>query len=203
MIKKLIFILPVLFVCSCVAHAEESLIPQTIQWDGKTYECSPWSEEYEGVRYADFDGDKIKEAVASFKGVAGETKITQPFHLIYKLSNGQYKLVKTIVSTDERLGEVRIIDINEDGLYEIAIFSQGGMHYESLSIYMYIDGKYELIFENGSACGIDLFPMTKLADSCTIKVGRANWEKKGWSYADEPLYQVYVWTESGLRIVKS
>jgi len=102
-------------------------------------------------------------------------------------------------SMPDHIGEVEFIDLTKSGLKQIVAWSRGGMHYMNIAIYGYLYGKLYLLFQNGSACGIDTDFDT---DRPVIKVGRANWGAKvitedgkeiNWSYASEPLWQVYAW----------
>ena len=93
-------------------------------------------------------------------------------------------------SMPDHLGSVEFISLNKDGFKQIVAWSHGGNHYTNISVYGYKNNKLYKIFENGSACVIKT---DFQATPPTIKVGRANWEKEGWCYADEPLWQIYNW----------
>ena len=93
-------------------------------------------------------------------------------------------------SMPDHMGEVEFASLNRDGFKQIIAWSDGGAHYTNIAIYGYKDGGLDKVFENGSACGVE---MDFKAKKPTRKVGRANWEQKGWCYADEPLWQVYIW----------
>ncbi len=102
-------------------------------------------------------------------------------------------------SMPDHMGELELVSLNNDGLKQIVARSYGGAHYTNIAIYGYKDGGLYKIFEDGSACGVDVY----FDDSPPlIKVGRANWgakektedgEEIDWSYASEPLWQVYRW----------
>lgn len=132
------------------------MIPEKIEWEGEVYQYDSYWNEDETIKYGDFDGGKNREAIVSFCGRVNENLFPQPFHLIYKFNNGYPELVKTIVPIAEYLREVRIIDLDRDGQREIAVFSHAGMHFTNLLIFKYEPGEYKCIFENGSACGIEL-----------------------------------------------
>ncbi len=102
-------------------------------------------------------------------------------------------------SMPDHMGEVQIVSLNKDGFKQIVAWSQGGAHYTNVAVYGYKDGALYKIFENGSACEVKT---DFKANKPTIKVGRANWgakektedgEEIDWSYASEPLWQVYRW----------
>ena len=191
--RKVVILLVLYFCLVLVASAHsENLIPEQIEWKGKTYSLVPWNDDNKGVRYGDFDGDGSNEAIASFRGIISEQEypIPQPFHLIYKFVDRKPVLVKTITTINDQLGEVRIIDLDKGGQKEIAIFCHGGAHYTDLSIYTYRLGEYRLIFHDGSACGIELKDTVVIPH---IRIGRANWEEEGWSYASDPLWEIYAW----------
>lgn len=187
--KPLILAILILLFFVTSIFAEANLIPQEIEWDGHVYTYDPYWKEYESCKYGNFDGDGKNEIIVSFMGQIEDTVIDRPFYLIYDVINGERKLIKTIIG-NMYLGEVRIIDLEKDGQKEIAIFSSGGAHYTNLYIYRYKDGSYECIFENGSACGVEFMEKAPIP---LIKLGRANWEKEGWCYADEPLWEIHTW----------
>ena len=97
----------------------------------------------------------------------------------------------------DRMGEIEFISLNKDGLKQIVAWSSGGAHYTNIAIYGYLDGELFLLFQDGSAC---LIEVDFEAEKPTIEVGRANWEKEGWSYASgghgDSLWQVYIWNHS-------
>ncbi|MFH1902127.1 MAG: hypothetical protein ABIK26_07740 [Candidatus Omnitrophota bacterium] len=94
----------------------------------------------------------------------------------------------------DRMGKVEFVSLNKDGSKQIVAWSSGGAHYTNLAIYGYSDGELHKLFKNGTAC---LIKLDFDAEKPTIRIGRANWEKKGWSYAagghGDSLWQVYVW----------
>ncbi|MFH1772414.1 MAG: hypothetical protein ABH872_06320 [Candidatus Omnitrophota bacterium] len=91
----------------------------------------------------------------------------------------------------DHVGEVEFVSLNKDGFKQIAARSYGGAHYTNIAVYGYENGNLYEIFANGSACGVETNFDKEIPE---IRVGRANWEEEGWSYADEPLWQVYTWT---------
>lgn len=99
----------------------------------------------------------------------------------------------------DHMGDVEFANLNRDGFKQIIARSDGGAHYTNIAVYGYKDGVLYKIFENGSACEVKT---DFKANKPTIKVGRANWgakektedgEEIDWSYASEPLWQVYRW----------
>ena len=189
-------VLSAIFLQGIVFADANDLIPAQLEWEGRIYSLVPWEELGKGVVYTDINGDGVDEAVASFRASTPgeEYPVPQTFHLIYEFTEGKPKLVKTIVPLDEKLNEVKSVELpSKNGVRHraLAIFGHGGAHYTSLSVYKYINEDYELIFENGSACPVEV---RDGEDSVSIWVGRANWDEEGWCYAiGEPLWQVYTW----------
>ncbi len=186
----------IVFFAVPICMADE-LIPQQIEWEGRTYDLAPWDDRNKSVVYGDFDGDGEEEAIVNFRVVEeGDTDIQFPhvFHIIYDDVDSHPRIVKTIKSIDERLDKVLLIDLPDKqgkSRKTIAIFGSGGNHYTALEIYQYRNGDYGRIFVNGSACPVEI---KEDADPLQIWVGRANWEKEGWCYADlNYLWQVYNW----------
>jgi hypothetical protein len=66
-----------------------------------------------------------------------------------------------------------------------------------MAIYGLQNGKLTKVFESGSACGINA---DFNAEPPTIKVGVAKLEQKGWSYADEPDWEVWVWDGAQFKL---
>lgn len=95
-------------------------------------------------------------------------------------------------SMPEHLTELKFISLNSDGLKQIAAWSQSGMHFTNFAIYG-LEAEEERIykiFEAGSACGVvtDFESMPP-----QIKVGQARLDEPGWSYADEPDWEIWRW----------
>lgn len=106
-------------------------------------------------------------------------------------------------SMGDRMGKVELVSLNKDGRKQIATWSSSGMHYTGIDIFGYRDGKAYRIFENGSACPVEV---DLEADRPIIKVGIAKWgtkiltedgEEINWSYASgghgDCYWQVYAW----------
>lgn len=90
----------------------------------------------------------------------------------------------------DHLGDIEFVDLNKDGFNQILARSYGGAHYTSLAIYGYKDSKLYKIFEAGSACGIETdFKL----ETPIIKIGKEKWDNEGWSYADEPDWEIWQW----------
>ena len=189
-----------------LAFADVDLIPQHIEWEGRTYSLAPREDDHKGIVYGDLDGDGADEAVASFRGIIPEEEhpLPQPFHIIYDFIEGEPTCVRVIATTDDSLGEVRIIGLpgrNGETYNALALFGSGGMHYTALSIYKYNNGTYDSIFKDGSACSVEL---KDTQSPVQIRIGRPDWEKEGWSYAGPGyLWQVYEWNGETFRYNES
>ena len=152
------------------------------------------------VTKQDLNGDMSPEILLGFQAYSGpEVKVPSSFLVLGKEKNGEF-IIQYMVQGNDRFEKVELIDIDKDGFNEIVFWSGGGMHYTTLRIYKYADTNLECLFDNGSACGID-FEMTGGVPA--IKVGRANWDKEGWCYADEPLWEVWMWNGEEFVIVKN
>ena len=89
------------------------------------------------------------------------------------------------------------MDIDSDNLPEILFWSNGGAHHVDLSIYKIKNNRLNKIFKIGSACGINVTPKS---NPLRIKVGIPKFDKPGWSYADEPDWEMWIW--NGKRFSK-
>lgn len=192
--KSLIIPILMLLLTSSFAYAggnpKSYLIPQEFEFEGETY-CyeSDWTNSPD-IKYGDFDGDGEKEIVVGFQArTKDDVHVPLSFYLIYEVIDGKENLIKTITGNDYFV-EVKLIDLEKDNQPEIAIFSGGGAHHTDLSIYKYTKGDYKCIFDNGSACPVELIDNTSPPQ---IRIGRANWEKKDWCYADESLWEIHIW----------
>lgn len=142
----------------------------------------------------DLDGDGKKEVITVEDifdpkiGIVVESVITVSSSDKIKLGN---------FSMPERFDKIDFISFNKDNSRQIAAWSNSGMHYTNLAIYGFRNGKLYSIFKNGSAC---LIEADFKAAKPLVKVGRANWEQKGWSYGTgEPLWEVYQWDGKELK----
>jgi len=65
------------------------------------------------------------------------------------------------------------------------------MHYVNIAIYGYKDENLNKIFENGSACSIEVIDKTI---PYAIKIGRENWDVSDWCYGSgDFLWEVWQW----------
>jgi hypothetical protein len=175
-------------------------IPKEFKYDNKTYSYIPNWKAYERTLYADLDYDGQNEAVISFVAGAkpdgwkeGDTIFYMPFYQIYKKKGKKYTLVNTIAG-HQYLGGISAEDFSKDGRKQLVIWSGGGEHYTDIYIYEWREGEYKKIFENGSACEVRLESDKKIPE---IWIGREQWDKEGWNYSDEPLWEVYKWDGNG------
>jgi len=144
----------------------------------------------------DLDNDGKKEIITTEGKI--EEDVNFMIESIITVTSADRKH-KDSFSMPERLEKIEFVSLNKDGRKQIVVHSHSGMHYTNIAVYGYEKGRLHKIFEDGSACGIDAY----LDDSPPlIKVGRANWDAKvktedgkeiDWSYASEPLWQVYRW----------
>jgi hypothetical protein len=93
--------------------------------------------------------------------------------------------------------KLELIDLNEDGCKQIAVYCAGKDNYTNLAIYSFKNNKLSRIFSAGSNCGMDTDFRTVLA---RVKIGRQRRIEKGNSYTDIPEWDVWVW--SGERFIK-
>jgi len=162
-----------------------------LEYDGYEYIVSDdyRAEDNVAIRQ-DLNGDMQPEILLGFQAYSGpKVKAPASFMILGKEENGKF-VFRHIVQGNDRFGKIELIDVDKDGFDEIAFWSGGGMHYTTLQIYSYEDAKLECLFANGSACGVKF---EIVDDISTIKIGRANWDKDGWCYADEPLWEVWKW----------
>ncbi len=149
--------------------------------------------------YEDLDSDGNLETVTVHQNY--DTFDNMPPYAIEGIVTVYDQDIEKVVSFSmpDRMGEVELVSLNNDGFKQIVALSNGGAHYTNIAIYGYKDGTLYKIFEDGSACGVETdFKVNKP----TIKIGGANWgakvktedgEEINWSYISEPLWQVYVW----------
>lgn len=112
---------------------------------------------------------------------------------IIKVTDSQGKEVGSF-SMPDHLDKIEFVNFNKDKIKQVVVWSTGGAHYTNIAIYGYSNGRLNNIFEKGSGCAIlanfNAYPPS-------IKVGIPNFDKEGWSYADEPLWEVYLWDGKG------
>ncbi len=193
MIKKQLIMLSVLafFLLSLCAFTRQSIPPQSVFYNLRKYTIVSNRKDYETRFEADLNSDGKNELIWSFQAEPEKEMDGFPraFTLIYEMQNGKEKLVKTIMG-NMRPEDTRIVDLNKNGFKQLVIFTTGGNHYTNIAIYQYKNGNYEPIFEEGSASGITF---DDKANPPIVKIGRGNWKKEGWSYATEPLWEIYQW----------
>lgn len=182
-----------------IVDKEEDLGAKVFKWNGKSYTVhggiaekplypSPKRVSADIKSYkVDLDNDGKKEIITTEGKI--EKDINFMIESIITVTSADKKH-KDSFSMPERLEKIEFISLNRDGRKQIIAQSHSGMHYSNLAIYGYRDGALYKIFGNGSACGIET---DFKADRPLIKIGVPNFEKEGWSYADEPLWEIYAW----------
>jgi len=162
-----------------------------LEHDGCEYVVSSdYSAENNVVIKQDLNGDMQPDILLGFQAYSGpKVKAPASFMVLGKEEKGKF-ILQHIIQGNDRFDKVELVDIDKDGSDEIVFWSGGGMHYTTLRIYRYNDAKLKCLFANGSACGIKFEPTGAIP---AIRVGRANWDKEGWCYADEPLWEVWEW----------
>jgi len=141
-------------------------------------------------QHIDLDGDGKEEIIAVYQQFEIPENIL-PFEkegtiAVYNSDGEQIGRF----SMPDRFDKIEFVSLNKDGVKQIVAWSSGGMHYTNLAIYGYKDNKLYKIFENGSGCAI----LTDFNSAPPkIKVGIPKFEEKGWSYADEPDWEIWAW----------
>jgi len=183
--KQLIVAWAIIFLSFSFICAAEDSIPAEFNYEGVLYKHDDSFKDLESALKADIDGDSAEETVVMFQA-RDKDGIPVAFAFVY---GKDYKIE---IPLHDYPGKIEAIDIDHDGKKELFLYSHGGAHYTKLFVYKDEGGKgLHKLFENGSACPVE-FEFSK--NISTIKVGRANWEKEGWSYASgEPLWEVYAW----------
>ncbi len=138
----------------------------------------------------DLNGDGKEEVIAA------EDRFETDAEDIVTVSTEDNKPIGSF-SMPDHLVSIELISLNKDGRKQIVARSEGGAHYANMAIYGLQNGKLTKVFESGSACGINA---DFNAEPPTIKVGVAKLEQKGWSYADEPDWEVWVWDGAQFKL---
>jgi hypothetical protein len=88
-------------------------------------------------------------------------------------------------------GRLEVIDLNEDGYKQMAVYSSGQDEYANLAVYSFKNGKPFKVFAAASNCGIETDFRSVLA---RIKVGRQRSIESSNSSTDIPEWDAWVWT---------
>src|SRR3989338_5651696 len=112
---------------------------------------------------ADLDGDGNEESIRSFRVNPPDGSFPHAVTLIE-----DSKGTRQILAGQERPENIEILDLNKDGQKELLITTNGGNHYTSIAVYENKNGKYQPLFEEGSASSV-IFEDT---GTPLIKIGR-------------------------------
>lgn len=178
---------------SCLASAAEVSLPKELSYKDATFVHAEGWEDYEEIRYADITGNGSDEAIARVFMREGSTAVPTAFTLIYELVGDRYEKVVTFRG-GEYLGGMDIVDINNDSRSDIVLYDHTGNHYTVISVFIYDDGRYRQVFENGTACF--LYDVVTDDGPTRILIGRENWADKDFVYAnstEKSLKEVWVW----------
>jgi tetratricopeptide (TPR) repeat protein len=162
------------------------------------------------VVYADMDGDKRDEMVTAYQmHSTDDNGFPRSFAYVYTTDGKRNPMdLLQIIPLNEYLGDpvddneahdkiLEIIDLNNDGKKEVAIWSSGGFHYNTLFIIGMKDGMVVPIFYNGSRCPIKYEPTQ---NKNIISIGREDWPKHSFA---EGTYLEEIWEWNGKEFVYS
>jgi hypothetical protein len=93
--------------------------------------------------------------------------------------------------------KLEIIDLNEDGYKQIAVYSRGDDGSANLVIYSFKNNEFSRVFAAGSKHGIDTDFHSALG---RVRIGRQRRVTNGPSYTDIPEWDVWVW--SGEKFIR-
>lgn len=142
----------------------------------------------------DLDNDGKAETITTEDKVNTDIQFVEECVITVTSADKKYK---DSFSIPEHIETVKFVSLNKDGNKQIVATSTSGMHYTNIAVYSYKDSKLHKIFESGSGCAIE----TDFESSQpNIKVGIAKLDQEGWSYADEPNWEIWLW--DGKKFVK-
>ncbi len=149
--------------------------------------------EFEGIRRVlqeDVDGDGKMEYIIGVQ--FRYTKVDVPYGsvLICKQKGSTLETQKQIIIGDY-FKDVKLFDITKDGIMDLVIEGQSGMHLSELKIVSWQNGKYLTLLETGSGSGV--FFETDEKGNAQVKIGIPLFDKGDWSYADEPDWEIWTW----------
>ena len=138
----------------------------------------------------DLDGDKKIEVIHIEKasGQDGKTRID----ITRKGSAEAYGF-----TVPGAFNKLEVIDLNEDGYRQLAVYSTGKDDQAHLAVYSFKDNKLSKVFAATSNCGIETDFRSVLG---RIKVGRQRIVESGHSSTDIPEWDTWVW--SGERFIR-
>lgn len=204
MMKSLVVIILVFLAVSVLVYADETQdFPIHIELrDDKiiiTHKNSiytfPSKEEnkFSGIRKVlqeDVDGDGLKEYIIGTQLREGNADVPYSCVLIGKPNRQKLDIQKQIVVGDY-FGDVQLFDVNKDGVKDVVITGTSGMHWSDLVIIGWQNGKYETLWNTGSPSGV--FFETDKDGNAQVRIGIPLTENQGWSYADEPDWEIWRW----------
>jgi len=149
--------------------------------------------EFEGIQRVlqeDVDGDGKMEYIIGVQ--FRYTKVDVPYGsvLICKQKGRTLETQKQIIIGDY-FKDVKLFDVTKDGIMDLVIEGQGGMHFFMLNIISWQNGKYLPLLETGSGSGV--FFETDEKGNAQVKIGIPLFDKEDWSYADEPDWEIWTW----------
>lgn len=141
----------------------------------------------------DLTGDDVPEMVVRVQGDDSDGDWTCAATLIYALLNGSYSLY-WVDFNGEYLGDLWFADVTGDGVSEAVIIDYSGAHHRNLDILGYGPLGFNVLFSNGSSCGVVIVNTDQPA--ATITIGRENWANPDFCYAtsgEMSLLEVWRW----------
>ncbi|MFA5155832.1 MAG: hypothetical protein WC532_00350 [Candidatus Omnitrophota bacterium] len=139
---------------------------------------------------SDLDADAKFEVIQVIPAVdlAGETQVKIAKRDRTEIGN---------FSVPGKFSRLEIIDLNEDGYKQMAVYCAGENGFTNLAVYNLKNGRLSKVFAAGSSYGIDTDFRSVLA---RIRVGRQCKVADRNSYTDIPEWDVWIW--SGEKFIK-
>ncbi len=137
----------------------------------------------------DLDGDGLKEFIKIEDGLSADSKGAVVVLAADKSKIGDFAF-------SGKFTRVEFVDLDSDGNQQLALWALEGTHYNSLIIYGLKNNRVYKIFDKSSPCPIEIETHSAIPK---VKVGIPRLQEKGWTYEDEPDWQVWVW--SGERFI--
>lgn len=196
--KFLIRSILILFLSSPLIYAEVTLKLEEdkiiLEYENDVYAFpSTQKDEYEGIQKVlqeDIDGDGEKEYIigVQLRHAKAEVPISS---VIIANQQGDVLEIQHQIHNADYFIDMEAFDVTKDGVMDLIIEGQSGMHFHELTIISWQDDKYVAFWDKGSACGV-YFEVNEKGNA-QVKVGIPLLEKEGWCYADEPDWEIWMW----------
>ena len=141
-----------------------------------------------------FSFPKLGLTIVGFQARSNDNvQVPVSFMILGHMASGNKFIPLQYVSGNDYFYKIELFDLDGDGTGEVFFWQGGGAHHMDLSVYKIKNNRLKLIFDGGSAEGLEVVDEV---EGLSIRIYRDKFDVPGWSEADPTdRYEVWGWKD--------